>query len=307
MKTVTVAPTLWCRWSTQAEALLLDGDPTLPGTDSGAHLALGTPPWRRREHHAGRRLLVSLLRDVTPGAAGPLVIASRGKPALRDRPDIGISISHSFPMVAVAVGSGLEVGVDVELPPPATAHRTDVERLWAWTVREACVKVTGAGLAARPWRIPVDGTLAGTWHDIRWRVLRDTSPVPLGIAWRPCAPERAQLLTIGGSHEICRVPGRSGGTRPLHIPGMPGELGADRHALAPHPGRHCVDAGWRPTGRLRSERVSVAVTTGTQTRVSTWPLCSWSRSAGSRSLQPCGPFCTTRLACRRQRMIRSRP
>ncbi|MGI5171498.1 4'-phosphopantetheinyl transferase family protein [Spirillospora sp. CA-253888] len=183
MNTHHAADGLWCRWSTQDEAL--DGPPAPDGT---GRLPADAPSWREREHRAGRRLLAGLLDAVLPHPVDRTIeTAANGKPVLRDAPHIGVSISHSHPLVAVAVGIGWDVGVDVQLPPAPTPGGSawPPERLWAWTVREACVKATGAGLSGRPWRIPVNGVHSGTWQDLRWRSLRAVAPAPLSVAWRP--------------------------------------------------------------------------------------------------------------------------
>jgi 4'-phosphopantetheinyl transferase len=167
---------LWCRWATESEALLLR--PAAATTS----LPADTPTWRRREHQAGRSLLGSLLRDVTPGTDPAVVPGPNGKPVLAAAADIGISISHSWPMVAVAVGFGADVGIDVQV---AADRSGDGRSRWTWTVREACVKATGAGLAGRPWTIPVPDEDFGTWQDLRWCVLRPVAPAPSAVAWRP--------------------------------------------------------------------------------------------------------------------------
>lgn len=212
MNTVEVTANLWCRWSSEAAALEL----AATGCQGPVELADDTPAWRRREHHAGRRLLAGLLRDVAPTAPrGAIEVGRNGKPALRDAPEVGISISHSYPVVAAAVGLGWDVGVDVQAEPvpdhyccppgfDCSAGCPDADRLWAWTVREACVKATGAGLSARPWRIPVADGDAGTWHELCWRSLRSAAPIALSVAWRargrqatptaPTAPTEGALL-----------------------------------------------------------------------------------------------------------------
>lgn len=190
--TVEVARGVWCRWASQAAALRLR-----PGL-SPAPLGPGTPAWRWQEHHAGWRLLESLLRELG-GQALPATIglAGNGKPVLANAPEVGISISHSYPVVAAAVGLGWEVGVDTEVeagrPDGAAAWQTQLAlpaRARDWTVREACVKATGAGLAGRPWRIPVGIADAGRWQNVRWRYLRHEAPIPLSVAWRAAAATR---------------------------------------------------------------------------------------------------------------------
>lgn len=199
--TVEVAPGVWCRWSEESAALRLPA-----GLSSPASLGVGAPAWRRREHHAGWRLLESLLRElVGPAVPARICLTGNGKPVLADAPGVGISISHCSPMVVAAVGLGWQVGVDTELepgaPPPEhpgrgpEAGRSD--RVRAWTVREACVKATGAGLSGRPWQIPVGTADTGRWHEVRWRYLRHQAPVPLSVAWRAVDNHRASTGTRG--------------------------------------------------------------------------------------------------------------
>ncbi|MEW2376557.1 4'-phosphopantetheinyl transferase superfamily protein [Micromonospora sp. NPDC047812] len=65
------------------------------------------------------------------------------------------------------------------LPGPARVR----EFAWIWTVQEACVKATGAGLGGRPWAIPVpSGRRTGRWADLRWVSLRGHSRVPASVA-----------------------------------------------------------------------------------------------------------------------------
>lgn len=212
MNTVEVSANLWCRWSSEASALELAA-----GCAGPVELAGNAPEWRRREHHAGRRLLAALLLDVAPATPrGPIEVGPNGKPVLRDAPEVGISISHSYPLVAAAVGLGWDVGVDAQVEPfPHHDHDSCLpgsgcsaarsrgagqsDRLWAWTVREACVKATGAGLSARPWRIPVADGDAGVWREVSWRSLRSAAPLALSVAWRPRGRRPAPTARADGA------------------------------------------------------------------------------------------------------------
>ncbi|MFE7764150.1 4'-phosphopantetheinyl transferase family protein [Streptomyces sp. NPDC057438] len=157
--------------------------------------------WRAREHLAGRVLLRLLLADVTgeADARAPVVPEPGGRPRLPGSPRTGVSISHSGPYVAAAVGVGLDVGVDVQVPrppssamvrrccPPETALRLaslspePAAEVFAriWTVQEACVKARGTGLSGAPWRVRAepDGQ-AGSWGALLWR--RAAQPAPAG-------------------------------------------------------------------------------------------------------------------------------
>ncbi len=84
-------------------------------------------------------------------------LGPHGKPALAQRTssDLRFNLSHSRGIVLIAVTSGREVGVDVEV---TSEPRRTVELLREWTAREAAVKCTGTGLGAlgRPGEEPVD-------------------------------------------------------------------------------------------------------------------------------------------------------
>ncbi|PZG02565.1 4-phosphopantetheinyl transferase [Micromonospora deserti] len=159
------------------------------------------------ERLAARALLRMLLVEELGPAAGdtPLAAYPTGQPYLPDWPRIGVSLSHDAGTVAAALGLGVPVGVDVQTPvpaPPALLRRCcappvqaaldrlpaavrDREFAWIWSVQEACVKATGAGLAGAPWTVPVPyRRRAGRWRDLRWRSLRGRSRVPVSVAWR---------------------------------------------------------------------------------------------------------------------------
>ncbi|MFF2809817.1 4'-phosphopantetheinyl transferase family protein [Streptomyces sp. NPDC058000] len=163
------------------------------------------PEWRVREFLAGRGLLRELLAAVRPDLADADITADpRGKPALHGHPGIGISVSHTEGGTAAGVAVGRALGVDLQRP---TAHvspslprrllpdhardlaalppeRVAEEVAWVWTAQEACVKASGAGLAGRPWTIPVPpGARSGHWAGYRWTTLRDRSALPLSCAF----------------------------------------------------------------------------------------------------------------------------
>jgi phosphopantetheinyl transferase/thioesterase domain-containing protein len=177
-----------------------------PATDSDALACQRLPASRRTESRAARALLRSLLADGlgTDVAAAPIAARESGQPYLPERPDLAISLSHTQGHVAAAVGVGMAVGIDVQVPVPVSAGvirrccmpnvRGELETLpdadrelefaWIWTVQEACVKATGAGLAGRPWTIPVRrAQRCGEWHGHRWLSLRDDSVVPVSVAY----------------------------------------------------------------------------------------------------------------------------
>ncbi|MEV5149960.1 4'-phosphopantetheinyl transferase superfamily protein, partial [Streptomyces sp. NPDC052727] len=144
-------------------------------------------------------------------ARAPVVPEPAGRPRLPGSPDTGVSISHSGPYVAAAVATGLDVGVDAQVPRPPSAtllrrcctsgtaarlanlppERAALAFARIWTVQEACVKARGTGLSGAPWRVRAgpDGQ-AGTWGALRWRRppwhdAAGTEPVALACAFGP--------------------------------------------------------------------------------------------------------------------------
>ncbi|MFF8834354.1 4'-phosphopantetheinyl transferase family protein [Streptomyces sp. NPDC015130] len=167
--------------------------------------AAALPPWRAREHTASRTLLRALLRELGEDLrGGPVAALQGGRPYLPDRPDLGVSLSHSAGWVAAAVARDRDVGVDVQAPravgdrllrrccAPGDAEALSAlpeddrrrEFAWIFTVQEACVKATGTGFAGRPWTVPVTlGQRTGAWEKVRWCAPREAQPVPAGCAW----------------------------------------------------------------------------------------------------------------------------
>lgn len=118
-------------------------------------------------HGLLRKLLSSRVADVAP-SAWRFNISASGKPWLADT-TLRFNLSHCRELVAVALTSGAELGVDVE-PVNATLAGEDVARrvygpaeladlaaqptlarrverfFERWTVKEAWVKATGVGL-----------------------------------------------------------------------------------------------------------------------------------------------------------------
>ncbi|WP_369147681.1 4'-phosphopantetheinyl transferase superfamily protein [Streptomyces sp. R44] len=175
--------------------------------------AAGMAAWRAREHLAGRALLRLLLAEVAgeEDARAPVVPEPAGRPRLPGSPDTGVSISHSGPYAAAAVATGLDVGVDAQVPRPPLAallrrccapgtaahlanlppERAALAFARIWSVQEACVKARGTGLSGAPWRVRVDpGSQAGTsgalhWRRPPWHDAADAEPVALACAFGP--------------------------------------------------------------------------------------------------------------------------
>ncbi|SFW81417.1 4'-phosphopantetheinyl transferase family protein [Amycolatopsis australiensis] len=163
----------------------------LPVPEWATREARGLAPRRAREYLAVRALYAHLVTEVDGGPASPLARTARGAPVVPGRPGLRVSLAHSDEVVAVALGRGRAVGVDVQdagLPGPAMLRRCcpaeagrmtadpaaggrDFARVWA--AQEACVKATGQGIAGRPWRIPVTAAaVTGRWQDLTWTQLR---------------------------------------------------------------------------------------------------------------------------------------
>ncbi|WP_435188202.1 4'-phosphopantetheinyl transferase family protein [Streptomyces sp. bgisy126] len=163
------------------------------------------PPRRRTDRLRARGLLRALLQDRFPVAAGAAIgYTPSGRPTLLGHPGLGISVSHVAEACAVGVAHGRAVGVDVQSPPPdvtgpmvhwcAPAHHEALTALhpadrareftWMWTVKEACGKALGTGLAGPALTLDVPpGARAGTWGAYRWVSLRQQSPIPLSCAF----------------------------------------------------------------------------------------------------------------------------
>lgn len=198
-----MTPVELCGGAVAAAALDRLTDVPVPAPDRADVAA--RPATGRAEVHAARVLLRRLLAEVAgPGAAAASLRARpHGQPYLADRPEIGISLSHTDGWVAVAVHPGAAVGVDIQAPVPvgdgllrkcctpatrevlaglpAAARAAAFARVW--TVQEACVKVTGRGIAGLPWTIPVEPCQhRGRWGDVRWTALPDRWPLPVAFA-----------------------------------------------------------------------------------------------------------------------------
>ncbi len=163
------------------------------GAGERTRLTAITSQRRREQFLAGRILARRLLCDALGGCAAdwPLSVNAHGKPTLPNRPDIHVSITHSGPFVACAVGNA-ELGLDVELIEPRR-HTEDLIRMTCnaaelaqlddlrdseralhfigiWTVKEAALKQSGeafsvAQLSRIRWRFAqaADATIT-SWY-----------------------------------------------------------------------------------------------------------------------------------------------
>jgi 4'-phosphopantetheinyl transferase len=121
-------------------------------------------PGRRTQYLAGRALLRVALERWTgrPAASHRLIVGANGKPQCVGGPMI--SLTHNGTLVACAVSSANEVGVDVQFPTPQM-HTADIARQYfstaeshwlssapddsfymLWVLKEAYLKALGRGL-----------------------------------------------------------------------------------------------------------------------------------------------------------------
>ncbi len=107
---------------------------------------------RTARRFALSRLVLAGILDVPPtsvafvrGACGkPRVVPSRGR--LVPEGQVGFNLSHSGNVLAIAVGFGVETGVDVEV----IDHGMGTADFYRdWTVQEAVSKLVGTGIALR--------------------------------------------------------------------------------------------------------------------------------------------------------------
>ncbi len=171
-----------------------------------------------------QRLVLSRLTGVDP-ATWRFAPASGGKPGIvepRDQRRVRFNISHTRGLVALAVCRDAEVGVDVEALNPATDVVAVARRFFAaqevaalmaleevaravrflelWSLKEACLKAIGTGLAsplaAARFDIEPDGSFTATLDPElkqrggRWSFasLRPTSEHVLALALLSPAP-----------------------------------------------------------------------------------------------------------------------
>lgn len=188
----------------------------LLSTEERQQLASMVSPVIQRQYAAGRALtrLALSARLSMPARRVPVSIDDNGRPYLRaggrstgGRAGIDFNLSHSGNLVALAVGSGLRIGLDIEREErrpsaPALARRffspSECEllercedrcysRRWhrIWTTREAHAKARGIGVRAMA---AVPGARGGSW-DSRNLPLAD-GYIGTVVALRPARKRR---------------------------------------------------------------------------------------------------------------------
>ncbi|HVJ65674.1 MAG TPA: 4'-phosphopantetheinyl transferase superfamily protein [Bdellovibrionota bacterium] len=145
--------------------------------DAQARLTTISSPKRAREFLASRYLLRRVLRDYHGLSSARILSPSDAKPTLVDADPWRFNLSHSKDTVVLALATNVEVGVDVELGEGrrhfmqiAREHFApeEVQALLAagdegarlftrfWALKEAYLKATGEGLAAKSKAIHFD-------------------------------------------------------------------------------------------------------------------------------------------------------
>ncbi|WP_298955641.1 4'-phosphopantetheinyl transferase superfamily protein [uncultured Methylobacterium sp.] len=180
--------------------------------DERARIARYRQPQDRFEREAAHGLLRHLAAPLLGREPADLVLArdGRGRPFLPEAGDLDLNLSHGGGWVAVALARGGRVGIDVEgatrpvdwdalarhflhpdelavfraLPAPRRpGHALDL-----WTLKEACLKASGEGLAVHPPSVRLMPAGAG------WRLDRP------GLALRATVrtlPDAARLAVAG--------------------------------------------------------------------------------------------------------------
>ncbi|WP_406140114.1 4'-phosphopantetheinyl transferase family protein [Streptomyces sp. NBC_01089] len=180
------------------------------------------PVLRATEFLEGRTLLRWVLGQAV-GLDENVTVVRRpgGKPELAEAPWLGISVSHTRKLFAVALARGRAVGLDVEPPVcpgpglirrccgPDDRGRMDTlspsQRARAfgviWTVQESCLKATGDGVRGRPGRVPVTvGQRQGRWAGYVWRSLPRLvgEAAAVAVSAAPSPPRRIRIVPLPG-------------------------------------------------------------------------------------------------------------
>lgn len=132
---------------------------------------------REQERMSGRRLLAAGMRDRfgVDLREEDLAVTQKGKPYLKERPDLNFNISHSGSFVLCALGE-CPLGVDIERHKDLNFLRTGkrflTEEEWTqweksenprkyffdrWVIREAYLKWKGTGIDRDLRSLPFDG------------------------------------------------------------------------------------------------------------------------------------------------------
>jgi phosphopantetheinyl transferase len=142
-------------------------------------------PRKRLEWLAGRALLKKMIEENRLAYQG-IIKDEFGKPFLRNLPH-QISLTNSFPFVAVQIHPEISVGVDLEQPRPklfSVMRRVLTDDEWSdgannlkklcvyWCAKEAMYKIYGKRslifteqILIKPFSLASEGSLEGSIHD----------------------------------------------------------------------------------------------------------------------------------------------
>jgi 4'-phosphopantetheinyl transferase len=190
-------------------------DTRLLSDDEREHLARIAGPVQQREYAAGR----TLVRQVVGRFAGipprrvPVAVDEQGRPYVKGS-GLDVNLSHSGGFVALALGSGVRVGIDLErrVPQPAAdelarrffspreydhlrrGHPEQFLPRWyrIWTTREAHAKARGIGV--RGISAPLER------HGRDWQRHEPAAPAHFTASVVALAPERAGRSARSRTH-----------------------------------------------------------------------------------------------------------
>ena len=204
---------LWFAPVAELLAAVADPEAALPAAER-AHCRRYRHPQSWRRALAVRLLAHRALAWLDPGRAWTIAHRAGGQPCLPESP-LAISLAHSGPWVACALGRVAALGVDLEVIRPrprllAFARRfySAAEVAWLeslpgaeqlaafydiWTSREAWLKARGSGLRELRRAPCTRDVLAGGVPDWQWQQVVDEPGYRLALCWRAAGGAQAPL------------------------------------------------------------------------------------------------------------------
>lgn len=204
---------LWRAPVAELVAAVADPEAALPESER-AHCRRYRHPQARRRALAARLLAHRALAWIDSGYAWTIAHRASGQPCLPES-ELAISLAHSGPWVACALGRVAALGVDLEVIRPrprllAFARRfySAAEVTWLeslagadqlaafydiWTLREAWLKARGSGLKEYRRAPCTRDVLAGGVPDWRWQQVIDEPGYRLALCWRVAAGAQVPL------------------------------------------------------------------------------------------------------------------